>query len=222
MADFIELLNSSQYQCIFIKDEKSSYYYANDNYIQLMGLQNLKELRNFNDYDLSKNRQDADKYRALDHYALEKVEPLIVCESIIPSHNSPIVKTMEGKLYPLFSSGKKMNYVLGVVAPESKLLKLDFETLFKLKQSELDVLLIRRSYPVKLGLISIQLSKMEIRTLVLLLKGAQAGDIARELCIKQTTVESYLLNIKNKFSVKHKSELIQLVINHKVLEQIVL
>ena len=58
--------------------------------------------------------------------------------------------------------------------------------------------------------------------LVPLLKGAQAGDIAKELLIKQTTAESYLVNIKNKLAVNNKSELINLVVSSKILEQVVL
>src|SRR3990167_10847942 len=204
IGEFIELLSSSRYQCVFLKNEKGEYFYANDNYTQLMGLENLSQLRRLSDKDLSKNKRDADKYRDLDHYILEKAEPLSVCESIAPSHNQPIVKTMQGKLYPLFSKGEKTNYVLGVVSPESKVLKLDFDTLFKLTQEDLNELLIKRSYTIKLGSSSIQLSKMEIKTLLPLLKGAQAGDIAKELLIKQTTAESYLINIKNKLAVNNK------------------
>ena len=62
---------------------------------------------------------------------------------------------------------------------------------------------------------------MEICILVQLLKGAHAGGIAKELQIKQTTAESYLVNIKNKLAVNSKSALINAVINGKLLEQII-
>ena len=63
---------------------------------------------------------------------------------------------------------------------------------------------------------------MEIRTIIQLLKGAHAGEIAKELHIKQTTVESYLIHIKNKLAVSNKSELINRIISEKLLEQIII
>ena len=125
---------------------------------------------------------------------------------------------MQGKLYPLFSKKDKPNFVLGIVTPESKLLKLDFDTLFNLTQQELNELLIKRSYNIMLSTGPISLSKMEIRTIVQLLKGAHAGEIAKALDLQQTTVESYLLNIRNKLGVDNKSELIDRIISKKILQ----
>ena len=222
VEDLVGLLSSSQHQCLFIKNEYSAYCYANDNYIQFMGLNNLNQLRRLNDYDINKNKKDADLYREHDRYILEEGKTLSVSEVISPNHNQPIVKTMQGKLYPLFAESEQANYVLGVVVPESKLLKLDFDTLFNLTQNELSELLIKRSYVVNINACSIKLSKMEIRTIIQLLKGAHAGEIAKELHIKQTTVESYLIHIKNKLAVSNKSELINRIISEKLLEQIII
>ena len=63
---------------------------------------------------------------------------------------------------------------------------------------------------------------MEIRTLIQLLKGLHAGEIAQALGIKQTTTESYLVNIKNKLSVEKKSDIIDRVAKEKILQQILL
>ena len=222
VGDLLDIVSTSQNQCIFIKNEQSNYSYANENFIRLMGLQNLGQLRHLSDYDLCKNYKEANKYREHDRYILEEEKILQVCEEIYPHHNQPIIKTMKGKLYPLFAESECANYVLGVVVPESKLLKLDFDTLFKLNQNELDDLLVKRSYTVNTSTGSIKLSKMEIRTLVPLLRGFHAGEIAKELQIKQTTVESYLINIKNKLAVNNKSELINLILNEKLLQQVML
>jgi len=187
-----------------------------------MGLKNLHQLRSLNDYDLSKNIKDANTYREYDRYVLEEGKTLPVNEVICPKQKDSIVKTMQGKLYPLSANNDRANYVLGIVSPTSKLLKLDFDTLFSLTQEELSELLIKRSYTVQLQSGSVSLSRMEIRTIVQLLKGAHAGEIARELKIQQTTVESYLTNIKNKLVVNSKGELINRVISQKLLQQIVL
>ncbi len=222
LGELIELFNTQSHHCIFIKNEHSTYHYGNDNSIQLMGLKNLEHLRSLNDYDMSKNKKDADLYREYDRFILEESKTLTVSETLSPKYNRPIVKTMQGKLYPLHLKSERANYILGVITPESKLLKLDFDTLFNLSQQELSELLIKRSYTINLPSESITLSKMEIRTLVQLLKGSHAGEIAKELQIKQTTAESYLLNIKNKLAVNSKSELINLVIGEKLLQQIIL
>lgn len=222
LGDLIELLNGSQNQCLFVKNELSSYCYANDNYIQLMGLKNLHQLRSLNDYDISKNKKDADLYRELDNFILDEGKALSVSEVISPNYNQPLAKTMQGHLYPLSANTDRANYVLGIVTPEDKLLKLNFDTIFKLTQRELGELLIKRSYTINLSFGSITLSKMEIRTLVQLLKGAHAGEIAKELILKQTTVESYLSNIKSKLAVDTKGELINRVVSEKLLEQVIL
>jgi DNA-binding CsgD family transcriptional regulator len=222
LADLLDLLDTSQNHCVFIKDEHSAYCYANLNYIRLMGLHNINQLRRLNDRDLSKNKKDADMYRELDCFVMEEGKTLSVSEQISPAHNQPIVKTMQGKLTPLYSHSDSANYVLGLVTPESKMLKLDFDTMFSLNQSELDDLLIKRSYDLSFNAHLVTLSKKEICTIIELLKGSHAGDIAKALQIKQTTVESYLANIKNKLAVSSKGELIQAVIKEKLLEQVIL
>jgi DNA-binding NarL/FixJ family response regulator len=63
---------------------------------------------------------------------------------------------------------------------------------------------------------------MEIRTLIELVKGKHAGEIANELKLKQTTIESYLINIKNKLAVNNKSELIQLTLREEILQQVII
>jgi DNA-binding CsgD family transcriptional regulator len=220
--DLIQLANTSTHHCLFIKNERSSYCYANQNYIQLMGLDHLKQLRSLNDRDLSKDKKDADKYRLLDCYVLEEKKPLVVSELISPHYNQPILKTMEGTLYPLLAENDQAKYVLGIVKPKSKVLKLDFDTLFKINTNDLKTLLKKRSYLIKLSFGNISLSRMEILTLIHLLRGAHAGEIAQALSIKQTTIESYLGTIRDKFDVDSKSKLINLITSNKILEQIIL
>ncbi len=222
LDELLELFNAPQTQCIFIKNEKSHYTYANDNFIQIMGMRSFVQLQNLSDYDLYQNPKEAAKYQEYDQWILSEAKTVEVKETIYPRYNQPIAKTMQGKLYPLFSKNDDASFVLGVVTPESKLLKLDFNTLFNLSQQELSDLLIKRSYNITLSSGTITLSKMEIRTIVQLLKGAHAGEIAKALQLQQTTVESYLLNIRNKLGANNKSELIEQIINEKILQQVML
>ena len=222
LDELLELFNAPQSQCIFIKNEHSQYTYANDNFIQIMGMRTLTQLQNLSDYDLCQNPKEAAKYQDYDQWILSEGKTVEVKETIYPLYNQPITKTMQGKLYPLFSKNDNPNFVLGIVTPDSKLLKLDFDTLFSLTQQELNELLIKRSYNIMLSTGPITLSKMEIRTIVQLLKGAHAGEIAKALDLQQTTVESYLLNIRNKLGANNKSELIDRIINEKILQQVML
>ena len=225
IGEMLNLLDSSKNPCVFIKyikNKDSAHYYANDNYIRLLGLNNLNQLLRTSDYDLTKTRKDAEKYHEYDRYVIEEGKTLHVHEVITPNYNQTVVKTLQGNLYPLYAESDRANCILGVTFPDSNLFKLDFDTLFNLTSTDLDGLLMRRRYPIQLDYSSITLSKMEIRTLVQLLKGEHAGEIAKELQIKQTTVESYLVNIKNKLAVNSKSELIKFVLEKKLLEQIII
>lgn len=222
IGDLLPLVHESPNHCFFIKNEHSRYLFANDNFIRLMGLSSLQQLRLSSDDELSSNKHDSKKYRDLDCCVVEEGHALTVSEAISPRHHPSITKTMQGKLYPLFSRDAQARYVLGIVVPETKLLKLDWETVFQLSTTQLDDLLIKRSYPIKLDMSQITLSKMEVKTLIQLLKGEHSGEIAVALKLKQTTVESYLGNIKNKLGVGLKSELIHRVISTQLLQQIII
>ena len=221
MSELLQVMDPANSTCLFIKNENSAYCFANPNFIQLMGLQTLNQLRQANDAGMSKNQADAIKYRQLDECILEEGKTLCVTEVISPKLNQPVEKVMEGKLYPLLTEDSTKGFVLGIVTPKCKLLKLDFDTIFKLSVEELKALLMKRSYSIQLSFGTITLSKMEICTLIQMMKGCHAGEIATALSIKQTTVESYLTNIKNKLAVTSKSELITLVSSSNLLQQVI-
>ena len=103
---------------------------------------------------------------------------------------------------------------------ESGFSTLDWNSIFQLSLWQLDDLLIKPRYPIQLDIGQITLSRMEIKTLIQLLKGQHATEIAISLQIKKSTVESYLANIKNKLCVRLKSELVHRVINSHLLQQI--
>lgn len=222
LNDLFHSLTQTAYQCVFVKNEQSRYVYANQNFIQLMGLKNMQQLQNSSDVELSANAREAKKYKELDRCILEECRTLDVKEMVAPKKNQPIVKTMQGKLYPLLPDGGHSGFVLGIVSPESKLLKLDWDSVFQLTPQEMRTLLVKRSFELELPWGLVSLSRMEILTLIQLLKGQHAGEIAKALELKQTTVESYLMNIKNKFGINQRSELMQVVMQHNLLQQVVL
>lgn len=222
LSDIAIYLNHSPHCCFFIKDECSRYLFANQNFINLMGLKTIQQLQQFRDEELSIHQNDAKRYQDHDAYVVEEGFVLTVNETLSPRHNQPILKTMEGKLFPLFAHNSKARYIMGMVAPQNQLLRLDWDTVFQLSPLELDELLVKRSYLVELDIGQISFSKMEIKTLIQLLNGRHAGEIAELLHIKQTTVESYIVNIKNKLGLSLKSELIQYVTRNRLLQQIII
>jgi DNA-binding CsgD family transcriptional regulator len=61
---------------------------------------------------------------------------------------------------------------------------------------------------------AIYLSAQEIKCLRLLMAGMTAKAIGKHLAISPRTVEHYLENIRNKFNVKNKIELIDKLFNY--------
>lgn len=220
ISEITHILQESPYHCFFIKDENSNYVYANDNFIFLMGLSNIKQLRTSTDEEMSQNKKDAKKYRDLDCQVLDSHKSIEVSEVVSPEYNQSVIKTMSGTLRPIFSESGKTKYVMGLVAPESKLIRLNWDAVFSLDATEISELLTKRSYDIILPFGCIRLSRMEISCLIELVKGKHAGEIAQTLGLKQSTIESYLANIKNKCGVFNKSELINLLITQKVFEQV--
>lgn len=221
LAELLSVIDSSKHQCLFIKNAQSNYLYANDNFLSLVGLDNLSQLRHTSDAQLFTSKQQVYKYKALINWVVEEKESLNVQEIVSPTRNPSFSMRMPGKLYPLFAESGNVQSVMGIILPETKLLKLDWDTVFNLTTKELDSLL-KPKYIIKLSTGSLVLSKREIQVLIQLIKGSNAGEIASTLGIKQTTVESYLVNIRNKLNVGGRSELINFIIHEQLLQKIII
>lgn len=215
-------LSSDPNVCICIKDHKSNYLYGNPNFIKLMGLKSNKELCRSSDIELSKNVRLARRYRDIDLEVLDTRKELQVSEEVSPKLNMPVQKIMEGQFYPYLSPHSQVEGVLGIITPKDKHLALSFDLAFTYPIDTLKKMLSKRSYLIHLKNFNLQISKMEILLLVLLLKGKHAGEIASDLAIKQTTVESYIANIKNKFGASTRSELIDFVIKHDLFSHLII
>ena len=68
--------------------------------------------------------------------------------------------------------------------------------------------------------LDIVLSKREAETLVLRASGLSMKEAAKMLNISSRTIESYETNLKNKFLVSSKKELMELVIKYQIIEYI--
>ncbi len=155
----------------------------------------------------------------IDHYMLTAKDIILEAKSVenrIVLPNAGDLNTSAEHIYYCEKNKESQN-------PDNikySLDKLDWNTLFQLSTQQLDALLIKTRYPIQLDIGHISLSRMEIKTLVQLLKGQHAAEIATTLQIKKSTVESYLANVKNKLGVRLKSELVHRVIHSHLLQQI--
>lgn len=217
-----ELLSQERDSFIFIKNKLSVYQYANHPFMELMGINHIKYLKNKTDYDLCDDRNKIKIYRQHDEEVFETEKMLSINEEVIPKKNEFVRKRMVGTLYPIYTDKSQAIGVLGIVTPQFIPFKLTLESALSLTKEELDINFIRRSYPIKVHNQTINLSKREIQCIIELIRGNHAGEIATILQLKQTTVESYLDNIKNKLGATCKSNLIQTIFQQKIIQQIIL
>lgn len=181
--------------------ELTGFYSTTDNHaINHFYVNQLDMLKNFKQYFIN---QAAEMIQAEEIEKNKCFLPDFVLESSTLAHPSKMEKLALPNISDIFVP------------------KLDWNAIFQLSNQQLDQLLIKSRYQIKLDRGYTMLSKMEIKTLVQLLRGKHAGEIACSLKLKQNTVESYLSNIKNKLGVRLKSELVQRIINNHLLQQII-
>lgn len=217
--DFFSLLSQNKERFIFIKNDVSVYQYANPLFLELMGIRSIKHL---SDCDLCRDPKKVKIYQEHDSEVLETEKALQVIEEILPQKNELIRKQMGGKIYPIYSGASKPIAIMGVVQPCHQPFHLTIETAVGLTKEDMDANFIRRSYQVLVYNNRITLSKRELQCIIELIKGKTAGEIATTLALKQTTIEFYIENIKDKLGATSKSSLIMTIFNQKIIQQIVL
>ncbi|MFA5960645.1 MAG: LuxR C-terminal-related transcriptional regulator [Tatlockia sp.] len=219
IVDLIVALESKN-SCISIKDSQGIYHYSNKNFTRLQG---VSTVLNRQDKDLTANKPLLQTIKQHDAFILEEAKALDVSEVIYPLSSPYLVTRVEGNLHPVFFKDEGMpRYILGLFTPQSKLLALDYETIFQFSFTELKRFFHKRSYPVTFRGMHLQFSKREIELIIALVRGLHAGEIATALGLQQTTVESYIQNIKDKLGVSLKSEVIAAVLETHLLGQIIL
>lgn len=221
LSDLIGVIEDHKTNYIFIKNRSSIYQHCNDNFLKLMGVSTRQQLINHDDYALCSEKQKVLMYQDHDQQAFAEEKPLIVNGAINPIRNH-LTKEMKGTLYPIYHKQDKPEYVLGIFQSITRIVCLNWDTIFKLHNDELDQLLIHNRYKVTIAQQVLTLSKREIQLIINLVKGLHAGEISEELDIKQTTVESYLVNLKNKLGVNTRRQIIDVSTSNNLLEQIII
>lgn len=218
LQELVYILTRPDPQALFIKNRNLEYVYASPFFTDLMGLKNGQKIRGMRDTELCANKSLTDRYEACDLEVLEQGMPIDLCDTINPKHNESFLNTMEGKEYPLYGKHDRPEFLLGIVSPKMKIIKLDWNTLFSLDDNEIASLLSKKFYLLD----DIRFSRREIQVLIAMMKGQHAGEIAFSMQLKQSTVESYFVNIKNKIGVNTKSEIIHFMTDKNPLEKIIL
>lgn len=219
-ADWVSMISSNSQKYIFVKDAFSRFQFANDNFLHLFGLKRVSQIIGLSDLCLCRDKMQAQKYVQLDQQVIRSNQKLPVMERILPKTDKAVIETMEGTLYPLYNADLKSTYIFGVVSPHAKLIVANLETIFKLKTTDLDKLLVKKSYFIETRGRKFTLSRREIQCVISLFKGKHAGEVADDLGLQQVTIEFYINNLKNKLGANSKSDLLNKIISWDVLQQV--
>ena len=220
--DFQAILDPNPLLCMAIKTKDSGYVYANQNHLKLMGFSDLHQFLNKKDNELYLDTAAIKTYQADDDYIYETVKPLNIQGEISPKNHLKLKKSMSGVMHPLCVHSDNPDAVVVITKPVNQVINLNLEILFAMHLETLKKNLEHNSYAVKSDYLNFTLARMEILCFAEVLKGKNAAEISESLSIKQSTVESYLSNLRNKCGTGKKSELIQFFIDNQVLESIVI
>lgn len=216
------LLNPAKDAFIFVKDHNSHFLYGNPAFIELMGLKCASDLTGRTDAELTRDQTKVQRYREDDAIVREEERELTISETVLPRYHSHLTQHLTGQLFPLYQHKSTPVATLGICRTSYHPFKLSIDILFSMTPTEIHQWLRKPSYPICVNKNPITISRRELQCVLELIKGKHAGEIAAALCLKQTTVESYLINLKNKLGVSLKSDLIQIIFKEKILEQVIL
>ena len=221
-CDLIDLLTNSDDKFIFIKDALSVYQFANENFSQLLGLTHCHDIHSKTDDDFYQCKKQIETFKRQTEQVIETGQALEVSEEIGPFRHDKLTKLVIGKLYPIYTHYNNPSYILGITAPKLAPFKLNIKIAISLSIAEILELLQRRNYAVSIYDRRITLSKRELQCLIATIQGMHAGIIANKLGLRQTTIESYFENIKDKFGANDKHSMLETMFKEKVLDQIIL
>lgn len=216
------LLNPDPHLSIAIKSKDQGYLYANHNFLKLMGLSALKDIMHLRDEALCSDAVLLRIYREHDETVYSEDKPLYVQADISPDRQQKLIKSMEGMIYPLHHASNKADAVVLLHKPSNEMISLNLGILLSVSADNLAKHLTKHSYIVQYNDYTISLARMELLCLSELIKGKSASKIAETLGLKSSTVESYLINLRDKCGVDTKRDLVQFFIDSNILESIVL
>lgn len=214
------MISNLENACLAIQIKNKGYIYWNRNLLILYNIPSIHHIILKNDDYITENKKLINKYRSLYEEAMGTEKVISVREVVEPRNRKGFCKTMTGKIFPLSLESDRPNALLSLLIPENKLMTLTTECISYLSIEQLQELLTKKSYIVNINNSNYVFSKKELLCFIAIFKGKHAGEIALDLNLKQTTIESYIKNLKNKCGVNFKSDLIAFFIDNHILQQI--
>lgn len=215
----VSLFSKECHDFITIKNTARVYEYTNTNWANLFGYKSNKDTLNRKDSEFCRDKQKVNIYHELDDQVFDTCLPNVVCEEIYPERNK-LTKLVAGTMYPIMNDSGKPIAVLGIFHLKNQIWQLTLDLALNLSDEELDDLLVKRSYLVTVYHRTLSIAKREIQCLIGLMKGKHAGEIALSLNLKQSTIEFYIDNLKNKLGAVSKSSVINTAFEQKIIQQL--
>jgi len=209
-------LIDNQYSFVFVKDQQHRYVACNSNYARFLGLESDKAIVGLMDTIL--NPLHADIYRTDD----DKVLQGQVLDINNPGYFKDLgIVMVAGKIVPLKNEYNQNVGILGTTRLVHCLANKSFtHAIAMLNSNSIPHIVNRNFYIVNTRYGKIKLSRREVECILFLFRCLTATEIAQNLELSKRSVESYLVNIKNKLNVSHKSEIIETVVLGGLLEQL--
>jgi len=216
LANQILPLVGDQHSFVFIKDKQHQYVGCNNNYARYLGFNNYTAIVGLT--DLIINPDHAHIYRTDD----EKVLRGELVEINNPAYFKKIGNVaVAGKIIPLKDDANNVAGILGVTQLIHSLANKPFAKAIAMLNANNILLTVNKNwYEVNTRYGKVKISKREVQCILFLFKSFTSEDIAQNLQLSRRSVESYLVNIKNKLNVSHKSEIVETIILGGLLEQL--
>lgn len=201
---------------VFVKDQQHRYVACNNNYARFLGLENDKSIIGLTDAII--NPIHAEIYRTDDDKVLHG--------QILNINNPGYFKDLgivmvAGKIAPIKDEYDQNIGILGTTKLVHSLANKSFaQAIAMLNAHSIPYIVTKNSYTITTRYGKIKLSKRETECILFLFKCLTSTEIAENLELSKRSVESYLVNIKNKLNVNHKSEIIEAVVLGGLLEQL--
>lgn len=201
---------------VFVKNINKQYLNCNQNYATALGYNSPSDIMGLTDSQINPLHKNI--------YALDDNKVLLGEEIKIdnPAYfKGTGIVNVSGVIMPLEDQQGKISFIVGATNLKNSLINKSLSSaLLLLNEDNIDQITNKNSYQVNTKFGIAKLSKRETQCVLLLLKSYSAKDIAKCLNIAPKSVESYFVNIKNKIHADSKSNIIDIILEGKLLEQL--
>lgn len=213
----LKLLLSDSSDFIFIKDLSSTYKWCNDSYANQLNISSCEKIIGLKDSEL--NPLHSSLYKCDDDRVIKSRRSIAIDN---PAFFTSIgVVQVAGVMKPIIGSSGEVEGLFGKTSIKHSLInKSLFEIFNTINEDNMPYIISNKGYRLNTAYGEVKISAREAESFLYLLKGLSIKDIARFMCLKPKTVESYIYNMKIKFSSESKADLFDKVLKAGLLESI--